>query len=73
MGNFPKTWNGRSKTSLAAPSQSEFGEPRRLLQGGYRLPLGVQTDPLQAARAGVALLKEWITKEGLDYDFKLGA
>jgi hypothetical protein len=33
----------------------------------------VQTDPLQAARAGVALLKEWIAKEGLDYDFKLGA
>jgi len=73
MGTFPKTWSTRSKTSLAAPSQSEFGEPRKLLQGGYRLPLGMQTDPLQAARAGVALLKEWIAKEGLDYDFKLGA
>jgi len=69
---FPKTWAARSKTSLPAPSQSEFGEPRKLLQGAYRLPLGVQTDPLQAARAGVALLKEWIAKEGLDYDFKLG-
>ena len=73
MGTFPKTWSGRSKTSLAVPKQSEFGEPRKLLQGGYRLPLGVQMDPLQAARAGVALLKEWIAKEGLDYDFKLGA
>jgi len=72
IGNFPKTWAGRSKTSLPAPSQSDFGEPKKLLQGAYRLPLGVQTDPLQAARAGVALLKEWITKEGLDYDFKLG-
>jgi len=72
-GLFPKTWAGRSKTSLAVASQSEFGEPKRLLQGGYRLPLGVQTDPLQAARAGVALLKEWIAKEGLEYDFKLGA
>ncbi|GAB7333146.1 hypothetical protein MBLNU13_g04809t1 [Cladosporium sp. NU13] len=69
---FPKTWAARSKTSLPASSQSEFGEPKKLLQGTYRLPLGVQTDPLQAARAGVALLKEWIAKEGLDYDFKLG-
>ena len=69
---FPKTWAARSKTSLPTPSQSEFGEPKKLLQGAYRLPLGVQTDPLQAARAGVALLKEWIAKEGLDYDFKLG-
>jgi hypothetical protein len=73
LSTFPKTWAGRSKTSLPAPSQSEFGEPKKLLQGAYRLPLGVQTDPLQAARAGVALLKEWIAKEGLDYDFKLGA
>jgi hypothetical protein len=73
LSTFPKTWAGRSKTSLPAPSQSEFGEPKKLLQGAYRLPLGVQTDPLQAARAGVALLMEWIAKEGLDYDFKLGA
>jgi hypothetical protein len=73
MGGFPKTWSGRSKTSLAAPSPSEFGEPKRLLQGGYRLPFGVQTDALQAARAGVALLREWIAKEGLEYEFKLTA
>lgn len=70
---FPKSWAGRAKTSLAALSPSEFGEPKRLLQGGYRLPFGVQTDPLQAARAGLALVKEWIAKEGLDYDFKLAA
>jgi hypothetical protein len=73
MTNFPKTWAGRSKSSLPASSQSESGEPKKLLQGAYRLPLGVHTDPLQAARAGMALLKEWIAKEGLDYDFKLGA
>lgn len=73
MKSFPKSWAGRSKTSLAAPSPNDFGEPKKLLQGGYRLPFGVQTDALQAARAGVALLKEWIAKEGLDYDFKLTA
>ena len=72
ISTFPKTWARRSKTSLPTPSQSEFGEPKKLLQGAYRLPLGVQTDPLQAARAGMTLLKEWIAKEGLDYDFKLG-
>lgn len=70
---FPKSWAGRSKTPLVAPSPSEFGEPKKLLQGGYRLPFGVQTDPLQAARAGLSLVKEWIAKEGLDYEFKLAA
>lgn len=72
MGAFSKTWAARTKTSLAAPSPGDFGEPRKLLQGGYRLPLGVQTDALQAARAGLALVKEWIAREGLEYEFRLG-
>ena len=69
MSTFPKTWAGRSRTAVA----TELGsEPRKLLQGGgYRLPLGVQTDALQATRAGLAMLKEWLAKEGVEYDFKL--
>lgn len=70
MANFPKTWSGRSKTALAVAELG--GEPRKLLQGGaYRLPLGVQTDTLQATRAGLAMVKEWLAKEGVEYDFKL--
>ena len=69
---FPKTWSGRSKSALPALTTAEFGEPRKLLQGGgYRLPLGVQTDALQATRAGLAMVKEWLAKEGVEYDFKL--
>jgi hypothetical protein len=71
MRTFPKSWAARSKTTLAALAPGAFGEPKTLLQGGYRLPLGVQTDALQAARASVALLKEWLAKEGLEYDFKV--
>jgi hypothetical protein len=68
MATFPKTWAGRSKTVVTELG----GEPRKLLQGGgYRLPLGVQTDALQATRAGLAMLKEWLAKEGVEYDFKL--
>jgi hypothetical protein len=67
MTTFPKTWAGRSKAVVAELG----GEPRKLLQGGgYRLPLGVQTDALQASRAGLAMLKEWLAKEGVEYDFK---
>jgi hypothetical protein len=68
MTTFPKTWAGRSKSVVTELG----GEPKKLLQsGGYRLPLGVQTDALQATRAGLAMLKEWLAKEGVEYDFKL--
>jgi hypothetical protein len=68
MANFPKTWAGRSKGVVTELG----GEPRKLLQGGgYRLPLGVQTDALHATRAGLAMLKEWLAKEGVEYEFKL--
>jgi len=68
MSAFPKTWAGRSRAAVTELG----GEPRKLLQGGgYRLPLGVQTDPLQATRAGLTMLKEWLAKEGVEYDFKL--
>ena len=73
MSTFPKTWAGRSKTALpVATAAADFGEPRKLLQGGgYRLPLGVQTDALQATRAGLAMVREWLAKEGVEYEFKL--
>jgi hypothetical protein len=68
MTAFPKTWAGRSKAVVTELG----GEPRKLLQGGgYRLPLGVQTDALQATRAGLAMLKEWLAREGVEYEFKL--
>jgi hypothetical protein len=68
MTTFPKTWAGRSKSVVVESG----GEPKKLLQaGGYKLPLGVQTDALQATRAGLAMLKEWLAKEGVEYEFKL--
>lgn len=70
MENFPRTWKGRSKSSVI---DDDSDEPKRLLEGCYRLPLGVQTEPVQAARAGVAVLREWVAKVGLEYEFHLVA
>lgn len=72
MESFPKSWKGRTKAS-AALNDDDNAEPRRLLHGPYKLPMGLQTDPLQAARAGMAILKEWIAKEGLEYNFRIDA
>lgn len=58
---FPKTWEGRWKGSLAPAGESlEVGKG---FKGLYKLPIGLQTSPLRAARAGYAMLEEWIEKE----------
>lgn len=69
--SFPQSWRGRAKTSSAA-CVDEPSEPNKLLNGGYRLPFGMQTSPLLAARAAWAVLREWIANEGLEYEFKIG-
>lgn len=70
MDSFPRAWKGRA---ITARIDEECAEPRRLLQGSYKLPFGVQTKPLMAARAGLAVLREWVAKVGLDYEFQLVA
>ncbi|KAK3719736.1 hypothetical protein LTR37_004273 [Vermiconidia calcicola] len=65
---FPRTWKARTK---AAP-EVEALEPGKGFVGGYKLPLGVQTSPLRAARAGHVMLGEWMkAQEALEYGLKL--
>lgn len=63
---FPKSWKDRTK-KLAA---GERLDPTRL-GGQYKLPLGLATTPIRAARAGNAMLREWMEKERLQYTLKL--
>ncbi|KAK3072372.1 hypothetical protein LTR53_006950 [Teratosphaeriaceae sp. CCFEE 6253] len=63
---FPKTWQQRSKATRRA-GQLVPGA----YQGEYKLPLGVQTSPVRAARAGYAMLEEWLATEKLEYEMKL--
>lgn len=63
---FPRSWEQRLKGPLSA----EKLRPGQL-GGQYKLPMGVQTAPLQAARAGLAMLAEWIQNEGMEYELKL--
>jgi hypothetical protein len=65
---FPKTWKGRAKGTLA----EDKPDPAKGLAGKYKLPIGIQTSPLTAARAGHAMLTEWIgQQDGLKYEMKL--
>ncbi|KAF7195638.1 hypothetical protein HII31_02956 [Pseudocercospora fuligena] len=63
---FPKSWKGRTK-KLAA--HEKLDPPK--LGGQYKLPLGVATTPVRAARAGYAMLGEWMDREGIQYSMKL--
>ena len=63
---FPRAWNERTKGSLptAEPEPGKMGGP-------FKLPLGLVTTPLRAARAGHTMLTEWAEKEELDYHLRL--
>ncbi|KAK4505352.1 hypothetical protein PRZ48_003315 [Zasmidium cellare] len=63
---FPKSWNQRSKK---LPPTEKLESTK--LGGGYKLPIGLATSPVRAARAGHAMLQEWLEKERIDYTLKL--
>ncbi|TKA25549.1 hypothetical protein B0A50_05410 [Salinomyces thailandicus] len=65
--SFPRSWQRRVKGKLtigklAAPADCA---------GDYKLPIGISTTPLCAARAAYSMLGEWIERDGMDYDMKL--
>lgn len=62
---FPRAWEGRARgpPSAADAALSVAG----LLRGAYKLPVGMQTLPVRAARAGRAMLGEWVLAQGLEY------
>lgn len=64
--SFPKTWKQRSKT-LSNREKLELGK----LGGQYKLPIGLATSPVRAARAGCAILREWLEGESINYVLKL--
>lgn len=63
---FPKSWGKRSRKHNA----SEKLEPSKL-GGAFKLPIGLATTPVRAARAGHAMLQEWLERERIDYTLKL--
>ena len=64
---FPRTWAARHRGAL---EQTKL-EPGKSFTGGFKLPIGMQSSPLHAVRAGCAMLEEWIRLSGLDYAMKL--
>lgn len=68
--HFPRSWKLRAKGPLLG-AQDKLVGPKDFA-GEYKLPIGVQTPPLRAARAGYAMLEEWIGRElGGGYEMRL--
>ncbi|KAL1968760.1 hypothetical protein VTN77DRAFT_1586 [Rasamsonia byssochlamydoides] len=69
MQEFPATWSKRSRNF------AERGRERLSVgnySGGFFLPLGRTTTPLEAVRFGVSILGEWCKREGLEFEARLG-
>ncbi|SMR45930.1 unnamed protein product [Zymoseptoria tritici ST99CH_1E4] len=64
---FPRAWSQRARKPLPSRERLEPGK----LGGSFRLPFGVATSPIRAARAGHLILQEWMEKEGVAYELKL--
>ncbi|KAK0922755.1 hypothetical protein LTR91_019850 [Friedmanniomyces endolithicus] len=69
---FPRSWERRARgvATARATAGGEAVAPG-VFAGEYKLPLGVHTSPLRAARAGYAMLEEWMGREGVEYELKL--
>ena len=68
QSTFPRTWSRRDRGALGQPRL----EPTKGFAGTYKLPIGMQTSPLRAVRAGYAMLEEWVeAQDGLSYELKL--
>jgi hypothetical protein len=65
--HFPRSWSQRTRKPLPAREKYDLTK----LEGPFKLPFGPATSPIRAARAGHAILKEWVEKERVGYELKL--
>ena len=68
--SFPKTWARALDSNIQGNARDEDAKPGKY-GGRFALPIGLDTEPLQAVRAGHALLTEWCSKKGSNYRIKL--
>lgn len=68
MHEYPAIW--RAATEVHTADEGVGPEPGKYA-GGFTLPIGADTGPLQAVRFGRALLDEWCKKQGVKYAPKL--
>lgn len=75
MGIFPATWKARrtgtreEKTENLLAGKGGDGVAKEAdLKGGYWLPVGVDTTPVQAVRFGVGVIREWIRQQETGYE-----
>lgn len=65
---YPETWSSRSR-NFAERGHDDFKIGQ--YAGGFFLPFGRTTTPMETVRFGVALLREWCKKENIDFKARL--
>ncbi|KAI9791255.1 MAG: hypothetical protein M1833_001568 [Piccolia ochrophora] len=64
QSSFPRSWAKASQVPAAKAKESLIAGK---YQGGYYLPLGSVTTPVEAVRAGMTLLGEWCKNESVEW------
>lgn len=65
---YPETWSSRSR-NFAERGHDNFKVGQ--YAGGFYLPFGRTTTPMETVRFGVALLREWCKKENIEFKARL--
>ncbi|KAK8200986.1 hypothetical protein M8818_006306 [Zalaria obscura] len=82
MDSFPRTWEGRVRGGRAGAGAGagtgagngvgvEVDVKPRAYGGGYGVPVGIETGPVEAVRFGVQVLREWAAREGVEFSMGL--
>ncbi|EMC96310.1 hypothetical protein BAUCODRAFT_139141 [Baudoinia panamericana UAMH 10762] len=66
QSDFPVAWSRRAKGAVASNAVKAGA-----FAGAYKLPLGLQSSPVVATRAGYTMLEEWVGKQGMEYSLQL--
>jgi len=72
ISSFPKTWEKRTTGARESGWEALVTKDGEASLGGkFFLPIGVDSTSIQAVRFGVRVLKEWVEKEGLEYEVQV--
>lgn len=71
LKEFPSTWKAGTQTDAPmAASDSAIAESGALPEG-FTLPIAGHSSPLQAVRFGMRVLREWMRREGVEYELEI--
>ncbi|KAF2432201.1 hypothetical protein EJ08DRAFT_138265 [Tothia fuscella] len=71
ISGFPKTWGKKATGLRESGVETLLRDGIADCKGKFWLPIGIDTQPVQAVRFGLQALGEWVKKEGLVYEVQV--